>query len=244
MLALGDLHRNHIVMVTDPNSVAAEQCRMLALKTRQQLSGISSPVLAVTSVVGGEGKTVTSINLSVALASTSSGRVLLIDSDLRKPRVHEYLGLKQGTGFSDLLRAPADEIGKYVWKLGDLYIMPGGSSLANPVGLLASPNVRDLFQRLKSEFDFIVVDTPPVLPVVDTHILAGLVDGVILVVRARYTHREVLERGLESFQAAKLLGAVVNDLNYEKSYYAYAYQYQSQIPSLKSRKKLFADPRS
>jgi len=240
LLAFDDLHRNHLVMVTDPHSVASEQYQMLALKTRQQLSGGPSPVLAISSVVSGEGKTITSLNLSLALAGTSSGRVLLIDSDLRKPSVHEYLGLKPGKGFSDLLRAPDDEIGKYVWKLGDLYILPGGSSLTNPVSLLASQSARDLFKRLKDEFDFIVVDTPPVLPVVDTHILAGLADGVILVVRARYTRREVFERGLESFQVTNLRGAVVNDVNYDKSGYAYAYQYQSRIPSLKSRKKLFS----
>jgi capsular exopolysaccharide synthesis family protein len=232
LLAFADLHRNHIVMLSDPRSVASEQCRLLALKLRQQLRAVTSPVLAVSSVVGGEGKTVTSLNLSLALASTASGRVLLIDSDLRKPHVHEYLGLKTGKGFSDLLRTPEDEIAKYVWKLGDLSIIPGGSSLANPVSLLASPSVRDLLKRLRGEFDFIVVDTPPVLPIVDTHILAGLVDGVVLVVRARYTRREVLERGLESFQVTNLLGAVVNDVDYQRSRYAYAYQYQSRIASV------------
>ena len=228
LLAVAELHKNHIIMLTEPHSVASEQCRLLALKIRQQLSAVTSPVLAVSSVVGGEGKTITSLNLSLALASTAPGRVLLIDSDLRKPHVHEYLGLKPGQGFSDLLRAPEDEIGKYIWKLGDLNIMPGGSSLTNPVSLLASPSVRDLFKRLRGEFDFIVVDTPPVLPIVDTHILAGLVDGVVLVVRARYTRREVLERGLESFQITNLLGAVVNDVNYQRSRYGYAYQYQDE----------------
>jgi capsular exopolysaccharide synthesis family protein len=227
-LEFADLRRNHIVMVTDPHSVASEQCRLFALKTRQQLSKVSSPVLAISSVVGGEGKTLTSLNLSLALANTFSGRVLLIDSDLRKPRVHEYLGLKPGKGFSDLLRAPDDEVGKYFWKLKDLYVMPGGSILSNPVSLLASPSAKELLERLRGEFDFIVVDTPPLLPVVDTHILAGLVDGVLLVVRARYTRREVFERGLESFQVTNLLGAVVNDVDYHRTRYAYAYQYQSK----------------
>ena len=227
-LAFADLHRNHIVMLTHPHSVAAEQCRLLALKTRQQLSKLRSPVLAISSFVGGEGKTLTSINLSLALANTFSGRVLLIDSDLRKPCVHEYLGLRPGKGFSDLLRAPEDEIGKYFWKLRDLYIMRGGSILANPVSLLASQSVKEVLERLRGEFDFIVIDTPPLLPIVDTHILSGLVDGVILVVRARYTRREVLERGLESFQATNLLGAVVNDVDYRRTRYAYAYQYQSK----------------
>jgi capsular exopolysaccharide synthesis family protein len=228
LLAFTDLHRNHIVMVTDPHSVASEQCRLLALKIRQQLSRVHSPVLAISSFVGGEGKTVTSINLSLALANTFAGRVLLIDSDLRKPRVHEYLGLNLGKGFSDLLRAPEDDIGKYVWKLRDLYIMPGGSTLSNPVSLLASQSVKEVLERLRLEFDFIVIDTPPLLPIVDTHILSGLVDGVFLVVRARYTRREVLERGLESFQATNLLGAVVNDVDYRRTRYAYAYQYQNE----------------
>ena len=227
-LALTNLSKNHIVMLTDPHSVAAEQCRLLALKTRQQLNKLHSPVLAISSFVGGEGKTLTSINLSLALANTFSGRVLLIDSDLRKPCVHEYLGLKPGRGFSDLLRAPQDEIGKYIWKLKGLHIMPGGSILSNPVSLLASQSVKEVLERLRGEFDFIVIDTPPLLPIVDTHILSGLVDGVILVVRARYTRRDVLERGLESFQATNLLGAIVNDVDYRRTRYAYAYQYQGK----------------
>lgn len=229
-LALGNLHKNHVVMVTDPHSVAAEQYRLLALKIRRRLSEIRSPVLAVSSFLGGEGKTITSLNLSMALAGSVAGRVLLIDSDLRKPRVHEYLGLTASKGLSDLLLAPDDETGKYIWKLKDLYIMPGGSSLANPVSLLVSKSSRDVLERLRGEFDFIVVDTPPVLPVVDTHILAGLVDGVILVVRARHTRREMVELGLDGFQVPNLLGAVVNDVDYQRSGYGYAYQYYGKQP--------------
>lgn len=227
-LALANLQTNHVVMVTDPHSVAAEQYRVLALKVRRRLSEIRCPLLAVSSFIGGEGKTITSLNLSLALAGSVGGRVLLIDSDLRKPRVHEYLGLTAGKGLSDLLLAPDDETAKYVWKLKDLYIMPGGSSLANPVSLLVSRSTREVLERLRSEFDFIVVDTPPVLPVVDAHILAGLVDGVILVVRARHTRREMVELGLESFQVTNLLGAVLNDVDYQRSGYGYAYQYNGE----------------
>lgn len=229
-LALGNLHKNHVVMVTDPHSVAAEQYRLLALKIRRRLSEINSPVLAVSSFLGGEGKTITSLNLAMALAGSVAGRVLLIDSDLRKPRVHEYLGLTASKGLSDLLLAPDDDTAKYVWKLKDLYIMPGGSSLANPVSLLVSKSTGSVLERLRSEFDFIVVDTPPVLPVVDTHILAGLVDGVVLVVRARQTRREMVELGLDGFQVPNLLGAVVNDVDYQRSGYGYAYQYYGNQP--------------
>ena len=219
------LHANHIVSLTDAESAATEQYRMLGLKIRRALiEAKGSPVLAVTSFVGGEGKTVTSLNLSLALAATVSGRVLLIDSDLRKAKVHQYLGVPQTIGFSDLLRTPADDLGKYVWKLKDLYVMTGGTSIENPVGLLASKNSAAVLERLRSEFDFIVIDTPPLLPVADSHILAGLADGVVMVVRAGQTRREVVTLGLESFQGPNLLGAVMNGFDFQGSAYGYAYQ--------------------
>ena len=224
-LAAQVLHANHIVSLTDADSAATEQYRMLGLKIRRKLAAAkNSPVLAVTSFVGGEGKTVTSLNLSLALAATVSGRVLLIDSDLRKAKVHEYLGVPQTAGFSDLLRTPADDLGKYVWKLKDLYIMTGGSIVENPVGLLASKNTVAVIERLQNEFDFIVIDTPPLLPVADSHILAGLADGVVMVVRAGQTRREVVTLGLESFQGPNLLGAVMNGFDFQGSAYGYAYQ--------------------
>jgi polysaccharide chain length determinant protein (PEP-CTERM system associated) len=223
------LRKNRIIALTDPESVAAEQYRLLGMKIRRQLQSKGpSPALMVTGFVGGEGKTVTALNLSLSLAGTISGRVLLIDCDLRKPRVHEYLGMPQGKGFSDLLRSPEGETAGYLWKLKDLYIMQGGTSLANPVALLSSKNASDVLQRLRAEFDFIVVDTPPVLPVADSHILAGLVDGVIMVVRARHTRREAIALGLENFQAPNLLGAVINDVDLDASGYASAYQYYNQ----------------
>jgi capsular exopolysaccharide synthesis family protein len=233
-LSAASLRANRIVALTDPDSVATEQYRLLAMKIRRQLQKLQgsdaaqAPALVVTGFVGGEGKTVTALNLSLSLAGTMAGRVLLIDSDLRKPRVHTYLGMPQSKGFSDLLRSPDDATSEYLWKLKDLYIMPGGTSLANPVALLSSRSAGAVLQRLRSEFDFVVIDTPPVLPVADSHILAGLADGVIMVVRARYTRREAIALGLENFQATNLLGAVINDVDLNASGYASAHQYYNQ----------------
>ena len=143
LLSSASLRKNRIIALTDPESVAAEQYRLLGMKIRRQLQlkgTTSAPALLVTGFVGGEGKTVTALNLSLSLASTISGRVLLIDCDLRKPRVQEYLGMPKGKGFSDLLRSPGEESSDYLWKLNELYIMQGGSSLANPVALLSSKN--------------------------------------------------------------------------------------------------------
>jgi capsular exopolysaccharide synthesis family protein len=228
LLSSSTLRANRMVALTDPESIASEQYRMLSLKVRRQLAAHDSPILLVTGFAGGEGKTVTATNVSLSIAGTLPGRVLLIDSDLRKPRVHEYLGIPQSEGFSDLLRSPESDRAEYLWKLKDLYVMPGGTSLTNPVALLTSKNAAAVLQRLRGEFDFIVIDTPPVLPVVDSHILAGLADGIILVVRARYTRREAIALGLESFQAANLFGAVINDVDPHGSGYASAYQYYNQ----------------
>ncbi len=228
LLSSGALRANRMVALTDPESIASEQYRLLSLKVRRQLIGNPSPVLLVTGFAGGEGKTVTALNLTLSLAGTVPGRVLLIDSDLRKPRVHEYLGIPRSKGFSDLLKSPERDSSEYLWKLKDLYVMPGGTSLTNPVGLLTSKNAAAVVQRLRQEFDFIVIDTPPVLPVVDSHILAGLADGAIIVVRARYTRREAVALGLEVFQASNLFGAVVNDVDPHGSGYASAYTYYNQ----------------
>ncbi len=154
--------------------------------------------------------------------------MLLVESDLRKPRVHEYLGLRPTRGFSDLLLRPEGNLAEHIWRIKDLFLMPGGTSLSNPVELLTSPATRQVLERLRSEFGFILIDAPPVLPIVDTHVLAGVVDGMVVVVRARYTKRELFQRAMESFQAPNIIGAVVNDIDYERSRYAYAYKYYSK----------------
>jgi Mrp family chromosome partitioning ATPase len=93
------------------------------------------------------------------------------------------------------------------------------------VAALSSPKTRALFERFKNEFAYVIVDAPPVLPIADSHILAGLVDNILFVVRARQTPRELFQSALEGFDAASLLGAVVNDVDYQRSRYAYAYEY-------------------
>jgi capsular exopolysaccharide synthesis family protein len=228
LLSSNTLRANHMVALTDPESIASEQYRLLSLKVRRQLVAHESPILLVTGLAGGEGKTVTAVNISLSVAGTLPGRVLLIDSDLRKPRVHEYLGIPRSKGFADLLRSPESDSDEYLWKLKDLYVMPGGTCLTNPVSLLTSRNAAAVLQRLRGEFDFIVIDTPPVLPVVDSHVLAGLADGVIMVIRARYTRRDTIGLGLEVFQAPNLFGAVINDVDPHGSGYASAYQYYNE----------------
>jgi polysaccharide chain length determinant protein (PEP-CTERM system associated) len=218
---------NPIVTIDDPESIAAEQYRILAMKVQQQCDAAAARTILITSAAGGEGKSLTAINLATALAATTDGRVALVDADMRKPRIGEYLKLSVSPdrGFHNLLVNADAKPENYVQKLKNVYIIPGGVASANPVAALSSPKARALFDKLKQEFAYIVVDAPPVLPIADSHILAGLADKVLFVVRARQTPRELFQHAIEGFEAANLLGAVLNDVDYQRSRYAYAYEY-------------------
>lgn len=215
-----------IVSVKEPESVAAEQYRVLAMKVQQQCEAAQANVLMITSAAGGEGKSLTAINLAVALSATADGPVLLVDADMRKPKLHEYLNVtvSPGKGFHNIL-IKGDEVEKYIVKSNGVHVIPGGVPSSNPVSVLSSTRTRALFERLKKEYAFIIIDAPPTLPIADSHILSGLVDKVLFVVRARQTPRELFQHALEGFAAANLLGAVINDVDYQRSRYAYAYEY-------------------
>jgi polysaccharide biosynthesis transport protein len=214
-----------IALLANPRSILAEQYRILADRVREQASKSGSTVVCLTSAVGGEGKSTVAINLALGLSRTIEGKVLLVDADLRKPRVAEYLEITATRGFAHVLQRPEDDIQRYAWRLKDLYVLPGAGNIADPVGALSSDRAAQLFQSLRRQFQVIIVDAPPVLPIADAPILARLADSVVFVVRARRTPRELIERGVEGIDASKLIGIVLNDVDVQRSRYAAAYSY-------------------
>jgi polysaccharide chain length determinant protein (PEP-CTERM system associated) len=216
---------HRLAVLSDPQSIPAEQYSILAMKVEQWMEKSGGQVLVVTSAAGDEGKSVTALNLSLALAASMKGRVLLVDSDLRRPQVHHYLGLRTTKGFSDLLADPGSDVSPYISKLGSLDVIAGGDSPANPVGLLASPRSREFLAQMRKEYRLIVLYSPPIVPIADSHVLAGLADGVVIIVRARQTRRELFRRAIESLGAANILGVVLNDVEYGDTRYAYAYRH-------------------
>lgn len=216
---------HRLAVLSDPQSIPAEQYSILAMKVEQWMEKSGGAVLVVTSSAGGEGKSVTALNLSLALSASLKGRVLLIDSDLRRPQVHHYLGLETTKGLSDLLAETGSDVGAYVSKLGNLDVIAGGTSPMNPVGLLASQRAKELLGRLRQEYRLIVLDSPPIVPIADSHVLAGIADGVIIVVRARQTRRELFRRAIENLGDVNILGVVLNDVEYGDTRYAYAYRH-------------------
>ena len=217
--------QHRLAVLTDPHSVVGQQYSILALKVQHWMYQTGGRILMVTSASGEEGKSVTALNLSLALASTLEGRVLLIDGDLRLPQVHERLGLSMERGLGDVLSDRSADPSAYVTRVGNLDVMTGGSRQNNPVGLLASQWTREMLARLREDYQLIILDSPPIVPIADSHILAGLSDGVVFVVRARMTRPELFQRGVESLGAANVIGVVLNDVELAATPYAYAYRY-------------------
>lgn len=220
--------RNRIVMLADPQSVAGQQYGILALKLRRRMGESGGKVLVVTSATGAEGKSVTAVNLALALASCVSGKVLLIDADLRLPQVADRLGISPEKGLGDWLKSSAGEAKDYVVQAADLDVISGGLKPADPVAALSSPRMREILAQLRETYECVVIDSPPVVPVADSHVLAQLGDGVLVVVRAGRTRPELFKRALESLETAKVLGVVLNGLDIAASPYAYAYRYYQQ----------------
>ena len=220
--------RHRLSVLSDPNSVASQQYGILALKVTHWAEQSGKRMLAVTSAAGDEGKSITASNLSLALASCMEGRVLLVDCDLRLSQLSKRLGLEAEEGFSDLVVDGSNLFTRYISRVGNLDVLSGGKIPADPAALLASQKTRELFARLRETYNLIVLDTPPIVPIVDTHILAGLADGVVLVVRARQTKSELFRRAVESLGGSNVIGVVLNDVEYADTPYAYAYSYHTK----------------
>jgi capsular exopolysaccharide synthesis family protein len=219
------LQAHRLTVFSDPQSIPSQQYGITTLKLLRWREQTGGSVLVVTSAAGGEGKSLTALNLAMSLASAVEGRVLLVDCDLRRPQVHERLGIEKPQGLSDLLALTDCDVFPFISTVGNLHVMTGGSQLGDTGGILSMRRTREVLARLREEYQMIILDSPPIVPVADSHFLAGLADGVILVVRARQTRRELLQRAVESLGSTNVLGVVLNDVEFGDTRYAYAYRY-------------------
>ncbi len=205
-----------------PSSFEAEQYRGL----RHIVEESGRHVVAITSPTPGDGKTTTAINLAGALAQASGTRVLLVEADLRQPRVGDQLGLEGSDtrGLADALaddRLTLPDVVRHLPRF-NLSVLLSGRSPASPYEGLHSSRLDELLEEARSHYAHIVVDTPPVVPVPDCRLIARIVDGFLILVGAHRTRRELLQEALVALDPTKILGLVFNgDDRSRRGYYGY-----------------------
>ena len=223
-----------LVSLLDPLSFEAEQYRALRYVVEQAHRIEQLSILAVTAPTAGDGKTTTAINLAGVLAQASDARVVLIDADLRRPALHRYLGLGEAK------RGLADAILDSTLTLVDvvrpcppfnLSVLPAGTPSLSPYELLKSPRLGQLFEEARLQYDYVVVDTPPLLPVPDSRILGKHVDDFLFVVRAHKTRTKLFDEAVRVLDSSKVVGVVFNESDEASLDDSYTARYAPDSPN-------------
>jgi len=217
----------HLISLDSPQEMPAEEFRSLRtrlnhLQTQQQLRTIG-----VTSASPAEGKTFTALNLALAQTQLSQTPVLIADLDLRRPSVHRMLQIERGTGFSDYVlgAAPLEKCMRRIAG-SNLFVMPAGSELRNPLEVLGAPEVKSMImEQFPRLFKWTVIDTPPLLFSADANFIATLTDGTLIVVRIGETTYDSIVRAMQSLCENNVLGIVVNGARASELYSKYTYYY-------------------
>jgi tyrosine-protein kinase Etk/Wzc len=215
-----------VVVFKESKTVIAEQFRALRTNMQFLLASEDEKVILMTSSMSGEGKSFVALNLAVTL-SLSGEKVALLELDLRKPKISEALGFINKKGFTQYIigQAGIREIIQPSGVAPSLYVMPSGAVPPNPSELLSSKKLNELFDTLKSEYDYIVVDSAPVGLVTDAQLLGKYSDTVLYVCRMNYTYKEQLRNADELMRAGKMqkMNLVVNDMKSKGGVYGYGY---------------------
>jgi capsular exopolysaccharide synthesis family protein len=201
---------SRLVFFTAPDSLAAEKFRFLGVRLRQIQQTRSLKKVLVTSTIPEEGKSFVSANLAGVLARRKQ-KVLLIEGDLRRPTLGKLFGLGRLVGLAEWLQGDRRKLTN-IFRLDgpDFWLMPAGDPPANPLELMHSGSLSQLMEQLSTMFDWIIVDSPPLLPLADTTVWARMTEGTLLVAREGKTEKAMLERGLQTVKKSELLGVVLN----------------------------------
>jgi len=216
-----------LFMNGDDSVRGTEEFRTLRSRLYHLREKMTLKTLLVTSALPKEGKSFTAANLSQVIVRQHGRRVLLIDADLRGPRLHLMLGTQPGPGLSDYLQGRNDEFSIIQrGPMENLFFMPSGTSIADPAELVGNGRLKILLQRLEPLFDWIIMDSPPAIPVSDASILAKACDGVLMVVRSNATPSDVARKARLEFPDQALVGVVLNGTSGDETPYA-RYYYES-----------------
>lgn len=216
--------QNRLVTLAGGDTPATEAFRLLSVRLRHLRRERKLQKLLITSTIPQEGKSVVSANLACALTLGTRQRTLLLEGDVRRPTLSKVLGLSAHPGICEYLQGERT-LAASIYRLepAGIWFIPAGIAPANPLELLESAKLTALMEQLTTWFDWVIVDSPPVLPLADTSVWARLSDGILLVTRQGTTQKRHLKRGLEALESKKVIGAVVNSSqnSTDNEYYSY-----------------------
>jgi protein-tyrosine kinase len=222
--------RKMLFFGSEEHAPGMEEFRTLRSRLYQAREKQALSKLLVTSALPKEGKSFTTANLGQVIVRQHGRRALLIDADLRNPQLHNHLGTEIGPGLGDYLREEADEY-SIVQRgpMDNLFLIPAGRIASNPAELLSNGRLKNLLHRLEPLFDWIIIDSPPAVPVSDAAMLANFCDGVLLVVRSNSTPVDAARRARAEFAGRNIVGVVLNGITTEQS--PYMQYYYSAYPA-------------
>jgi polysaccharide biosynthesis transport protein len=225
--ANGSAPRASPLILKNPQSAVAEAYRVLRTNLIFSSAETTGRALVISSANPGEGKTTTVANLASSLA-INGARVLAVDADLRRPTIHQHFGVSKTPGLSDLIVGKclaSDAIQGTRFK--GLQVLPCGYIPPNPAELLGSAAMKQVVEALRTHYDWVLIDTPPILAMADTPVLCPLVDGVVLVVGAEVSGRTHIQRAIDQVTSVggKMIGVVLNKVNLERNSYYYSQYY-------------------
>ncbi len=221
---------NELIVHERPKSPIAEAYR--SLRTNIQFANLDNNMktILITSATPGEGKTITLLNIAIAMAQNKQ-RVIVIDCDMRKPRIHKILGISNKSGLAEYLM-DGNNIDDYINRIFKLNIdvMTSGKIPSNPSELLHSNVMKEMVEFLEKKYDYVLFDSPPVVPVTDAVVMSSYIEGAILVVSSGKVSVDMVKKAKESLESSgvNLIGAVLNKIpvNNSKEYKSYYYYYE------------------
>jgi len=220
--------RGELVALKNPKSTASEAYRGIRTNILFSSADIAPQVILISSSAPGEGKTVTAANLAVVMAQMGN-KVLLIDCDMRKPKINKIFSISRDIGMSTVLVGGCEiEEAIIQTDIPNLQVISSGPLPPNPSEIIGSQRMAGVINQLRGQYERIIIDSPPITAVTDAAILAKYADGAILVIRAGVTNLEIIKSGLNQFRSvnAHLFGAILNSVNMgRESYYYYQYHY-------------------
>ncbi len=203
--------RTMLFFQEEDNRVGTEEFRTLRSRLYQIREKMPLKRLLVTSALPKEGKSFVAANLAQVMVRQHGRRTLVIDADLRNPGMHRHLGVSQSPGLSEYLQGECDEFAALQrGPMENLFFLPAGRTVASAPELLANGRLKLLLQRVEPLFDWIIIDSSPVIPVSDATVVAGSCDGILMVVRSNVTPSDLARRAREEFPDKLLLGVVLN----------------------------------